>query len=291
MTPAGADGRGGRRQRRFAKKEGLGEIDHAAIVELLAKLAPKATDEQREMALAIVVKGIETFREHAPGVPARNDTMQTRRRALAKWEAGKTEAAPPFNSFMQFDGKLYGVAADGLYEIRDVPHPNGYEGLEDAIARPLRQLSEMQQRAAGASVVNSNIPFMGSAGVGKSGKPLSVGDVLLNEIAHPRDWEAYLAGFVYVAITKGLGLKASTTDLHQFDPIKAKTGANYCRLLVLALEQAGIEPPTEKLYPLMLKGTEEAKSGITKFPREPGTEGPEGRTYSAIEMMFPEAGS
>lgn len=278
-----SDGRGGRRQRRFSAKENLSEIDRKALSDLLAKLAPGATATQREFALKIVVKGIDICRERAPSRRALSGLPQTSRRELAKLKKGKM--GPVFNSFFHLGGKTYGAASDGLYEIHapepDNPPTAGYGKLDQAIVNSLRGLSFLHQVAAGASSPNLNLVFNPSTGEGAHDR--TVADVLLEGLVNPGDHEAELAGFVYLAITKGLGLKASTYDLHQFDPQKVKTGANYCRLLVLALEQSGIDSPREKLRPLMLKGQDAAKELLA-----PAVEYADGRTFSAFEMEFPE---
>lgn len=273
-----SDGRGGRRQRRFAKKDGLNAIDREAIADLLEKLAPKANDARKELALKIVVKGVELFREHAPVRRTLKDSVQKNRRAMKKWMDGKTAAGYPFESFVRVSGRLFASGRGGIYEILDVQIDNpidGYEGLEEAIAGPQRAYTILQQRVAGFKHINPNIPYSG-------GTP-GIGETLLDAVARPRDWEGELAGYVYLAITKGMGLKASTTDIHQFDPVKVKTGANYCRLLMLALIQSGIQPPAEKLRPLMSRGKKEAEELLA-----PAITHPDGRSYSAFAMMFPD---
>ncbi|MFT4256001.1 MAG: hypothetical protein QM599_03450 [Pseudoxanthomonas sp.] len=294
---AGKDKRGGRRQRHPVKTEGLGEIDRKALADLLAKLAPKATDSQRSFALKIVVKGIEFCRDGVPPDHMKlTGAAQHNRRALEKFKKGKTASGQfPFNSFMQVGGKCYGLTSTGLYLLEggDVPinaigdSPETTEGsygdLKGGIAHMLRKLSVLQQLAAGFKHPDPETPFNRSLTTADD-LSSTTADALLNTIIHPPDHEAKLAGFVYLAIVKGLGLKASSYDLHQFDPQRVVVGANYCRLLVAAMEQSGIEPPKEKLRPTMIKGEQEARQLLT-----PVVTFPDGRTYSDFAMLFPDA--
>lgn len=282
--------RGGRRQRRYAKKQ-LGAIDRESISALLKALAPDVAGERRELALAIVVKGIETFREYAPGERALSGTVQRNRRALERFKKGKAGAGiAPFNSSMRVGGKLYAASKSGLYRIDDVPLDGpsaGYEGLERAVADPLRTLAILQQVAAGFKHINPDLPYNPGFNNTEGGKSTSA-DAILDGLANPRDWDAELAGYVYLAILRGLSIKASLAWLEEDPqkPVKMKRGWNFGRLLKLAAIPAGAVAPAsrEGMEGWMSRGRSSAEEMLS-----PAITYADGRTVSIFDMEFPEA--
>jgi hypothetical protein len=260
-----------------------------ALANLLEKLGPKATDTQRKAALTIVVKGIEIYRECAPRDRRLTGTVQKSRRALGKLKNGKTGTGQlPFNSFIRLGGVLYGAASDGLYKIEDVPvrSDESYGDIEDAIAAPLRTYAAMQQIAAGFKHIDVSIPFNGHSGIAENCEARTFGDVLLDEIANPQDWQAELAGFAYLSLAKGLGVQVRSTQPVQ--PPK-RTGANYWQLLKLALQQAGVQLPAEKPHsnPVRLERLMGAGKKVAEGMLAPMVTYVDGRAYSDFEMMFP----
>lgn len=283
--------RGGARQRRLngrvAKSE-LGPIDSDAISKLLEDLAPGASVERKARARAIVIKGIEVHRENAPTERALKGAAKDSRRALQRFQKDS-----PFNSFMRIGGRCVGCAADGLYWV-DSDTDGGtrfdeYARLEKALADPLRTLSIFAQLAAGVQDVDPGLAFNPRAGVGEDGAQKTVGSLLLDELAHPRDWDAELAAYVYLAITRGLCITA-TKSWHDPDepggaPKRRRGTWNYGRLLVLAAAQAGVPLPDSRagMQGLMGRGKVYAAEML-----KPAVTFPDGREVSHFGAEFPE---
>lgn len=286
--PPKKEQRGGGRLRSYANKGALGDIDHKAISQLLAQLAPGVSDEQERFALAITVKGIEVFREHAPSGRALTTSVQQNRRELKKFMNGKSSAGTmPFNGFVCFNGKLYATSSSGLFEIKDTPlsdETDPYLGLDKAIANPLRTFAMVHQAAAGFKHLNPNLPFNSYTGEEEDGDARTIADALLDGHAQPRDWLAELAGYVYLALVKGLTINAS---MHWFegDSPKSKKGWNFGRLLSLAGTQAGGALPNSRrgMEGLMRKGKACAEKMLA-----PAITYPDDRTISYFEMEFPQ---
>lgn len=280
--------RGGRRQRRYAKKDSLGRIDREGIFDLLKQLAPNVTEERWEFALTITVKGIEIHREHAPIGPTLATPVQKNRRALTRFKGGsRGEEIAPFNGLLEFNGRLFGTSSSGLYEIEDIPLEDPYdpyEGLDKAVANPLRTLASIHQRAAGFSHINPNLPFNPPSSVGDAGVVHTVADVLLDDLAKPKDWDAELAGYVYLAITRGLSISASMF-WYEAPPKKSNKGWNFGRLLSLAAMQAGAVLPSGRdgMEGLMKNGKACADEMLA-----PAITYADGRTFSAFEIEFPD---
>lgn len=271
-------GRGGRRQRRFAKTDSLGPIDRDAISALLLKLAPTASDEQRALALTIVFKGIERFRERAPTSRALTGAAKDSRRALEKFKKGRTgPASAPFNGMIKFGGKVYATSSSGLYELEDsffASQVDDYEGLDEAVANPLRLASVIQQLAAGIQNPNPNIAF----------DPGGMAEGLLDAIVDPPDHEAELAGYVYVAIERGLSIKPAIGWYTDEAPQKMRAGWNVGRLLQLAATEAGAVLPAGRdgMEGLMKRGVACAQEMLG-----PAITYSDGRSISYFEEEFP----
>lgn len=283
--------RGGARQRRWkgrVAKDGLGPVDRDAISNLLEDLAPAAPVELKSRALAIVVKGIEVHRENAPTEQALKGAAKDSRRALQRFQKNS-----PFNSFGRVGGRYVGCAADGLYWL-DGDTDGGtrfdqYAGLEKALSDPLRTLSICAQLAAGFQGVNPGLAFNPLSGVGEDGAQKTVGSRLLDELAHPRDWDAELAGHVYLAITRGLCI-AATEDWHEPDepdsaPRRRSDTWNYGRLLVLAAAQAGVPLPRSRAG---MKGLMDRGRACADEMLMPAVTFPDGREVSHFDAEFPE---
>lgn len=273
--------RGGRRQRNFAKKDGLGAIDREVLSDLLRLLAPTATDQQQEFALTIVIKGIELYREHAPSGRALTGSAQESRRALEKFKNGKTTAGiVPFSAKAPWGG--YVSATDtGLHMLDGDTDDGGdqvdvYRGLDKAISGPLRTLSIMRQHTAGFKRINPNIFF--------NFNPSVVGNALLDEAVNPRDWDAELAGYVYLAIACGLSIRPKV-KWYGSPPEAMRNGWNVGRLLEIAAAQAGAPLPSSRggMEDLMARGMACAKEMLA-----PAGTFADGRTISLFEMEFPD---
>lgn len=246
--------RGGKRQRRYAKKDGLGDIDRISISNLLRALAPTVDVDRREFALALVVTGIEDFRKSARNGPKLTRPAQESRRALERFKKGKVKGKrgtvdAPLNAVVEFDGRLFGTSDTGLYEIEDDPSSNlnnGHEGLDEAIVGPLRAWSVLQQRAVGIKNPNPNLAFNPQSGTGEDGDPSTLADLFLDNLIKPGESDTRLAGAVYLALVLGLSIKVSMACKAGTEIKRVGRGWNYERLLNLAAEQAGIELPSSR---------------------------------------------
>lgn len=278
--------RGGRRQRHFANKSSLGAIDEEGITSLLTRLAPNASQQRLTFALAIVLKGIEHYREHAPTGKTLTDTVQKNRRAVRKFMNGDTAAGiAPFNSLVCIEGRCFGASISGIAEIPLQQRFNSpYDGLDRALTNRLRAESVGQQLAAGFPRIIPNLPFNGLAGVSESGAKRTVAEVMLDEIAAPPDYEAELAGNVFTAITQGLAIEA-TTSWFEFEPEKMARGWNFGRLLTKAAAEAGAPIPVGRdgMEGLLKRGK---AAGLDLL--QPAITYGDGRAFTYFELDFAE---
>lgn len=287
MAKAGKDRRGGRRQRHFAAKCLPSAIDYDAISRLLEILAPQVSDARHAIALAIVVKGIELIREHAPIGPALPPgAAQENRRALAKLKVGKTELGVPFNSFARLNGRLYAAGNSGIYEIEDLSAERiEVDELGEKILSPLRTMGLLEQRLAGLHNINPNVlhnPLVDVRGTEEGeGSERTMADNLLDHLVHPRAWDEELAGYVYFAIQRGLAIKA-VTSWYVDEPEQMKTGWNFGRLLKLTADQVGLQLPSTR------SGMEKLLKRGKAWALEPAITYPDGRSFTALEIEFPE---
>jgi len=247
-------------------------------------LAPAAPEDCRARALAILVKGIEVHRENAPDGRVLSGTVQASRRAVKKAMKAITKAGvPQFNSFARIGGRPCGLADDGLYWLDDEGSGedlgSAFDGLEKPIANALRTDSEINQLRAGFGRVDSRRPLSTYRDGGRT-----VADLVLEGIANPRDWDAELAGYIYLAITRGLLIKASM-GWYDTKPVRTGSGWNYGRLLELVALQTGLTLPSSRagMEGLMVRGRGSAERML-----EPAITYPDGRTFSYFDIEFPE---
>lgn len=282
--PADKERRGGRRQRNSPNKAPLGEINEAALVKLLKVLAPGAAANRRDLALAIVVRGIEIYRDSAQNRRPLAGTVQENRRALKRFNKGKTETGiPPFNSIVSAGGFVYGASREGIVQILDVPQEpvlDAFGGLEKAISEPLSILASVRQFVLGMKNINPNLTCNPIVGIDERGRNRTFGDHLLDEIARPIDCEADLAGFVYLSLTRALSLDVSMTWFES-EPEKIRKGWNFGQLLRLAANEAGAEIPSSRdaMEGLMKRGRGSAMEML-----EPAITFSDGRTLSSFDI-------
>lgn len=282
--PADKERRGGRRQRNFPNKAPLGEINEAALVDLLKVLAPSAAANRRDLALAIVVRGIEIYRDSAQNRRALAGTVQENRRALKRFNKGKTETGfQPFNSIVRARGFVYGASRDGIVQIIDVPQEpvlDAFGGLERTVSEPLSILASARQFVLGMENINPHLPFNPSVGLDRDGRNRTLGDYILDDIASPKDYEAELAGYVYLAISRAISLEVSMTWFEE-EPRKIREGWNFGQLLSLAAIEAGAEIPRSRdgLEGLMKRGRCLAMEML-----EPAITFSDGRTLSSFDI-------
>jgi hypothetical protein len=200
----------------------------------------------------------------------------------------KESGHAPFNSFASFEGSLYAASENGLYKIEDVPLDdpvNGYKGLEGPISDPLRNYVYIWQLADGFNNINPNVPFNKKIENRAGGKGHTIVDEILDNLIIPRDFDAELAGYVYLAISQGLSIQVSTS-WYEEKPKRTKKGWKFGRLLELAAEQAGVALPIGRdgMEGLMKRGKASAEEMLAPVITES-----DGRTFSYFALEFPEA--
>lgn len=144
----------------------------------------------------------------------------------------------------------------------------------------------LQQRLAGFHNINPNAlhnPLVDVRGTEEEeGSGRTMADTLLDHLAHPRAWDEELAGYAYFAIQRGLAIKA-VTSWYVDKPEQMKTGWNFGRLLKLTADQAGMQLPSTR------SGMEKLLKRGKAWALEPAIIYPDGRSFTALEIEFPEA--
>lgn len=275
--------RGGRRLRRYAIRSDLGEIDPSSIIRLIGEFSPEGTTDQRkDLALRIILKGIESFRENCQTTPNAPGWIQGQRRALAKLMRGKAEARPPFSSMLVFNGFLYGAGSEGLVQILDEPYESIEEtGLHSSIANPLRILGMEQQASAGHRNISPNVLLNPPAMDYADDNRRYAADEIIDALAHAREWDVELAAYAYFAITRALSTVAPTS-WYDIEPDRVRKGWCYGRLLVAAGLEAGAVLPHSR------NGMEKLLKKGRACALEPAITYPDGRSLTALEIEFPE---
>lgn len=258
-----SNGGKGKPRRKRAVSTAEVPIDAKEVRGLLWTLAPNATEKQVGIAERVLIRAIEDYRNRAfhtrEGHPLKpTEGFKEFRRGLNRYRKKTPIQAVKNDPFSDFPGGVIKDLCKKAYLLKliDFRHLLDTPGAADQFIKE--------------AVLNDVVGIDNAELKGVAGN-------LLDSALEQQDAEEDLAGYVFLAISIGLEMRPAMTLVGD---LPMKKGANYARLLTLALTQAGAELPGS-LRPLMLRGKQQAQHLLSN-QIEMGV----GPSYSYLDVLM-----